>query len=65
MKRLILTLLVVTMCFTLCACTENDTFDADGAKDAIGKYAEQIEKSKDELVEGLDKLQGMLEDNVD
>lgn len=64
MKRLVSILLVLMMALSLCACTDSEGKDVS-YQDALGKIGKVIDENKDEIVDGLDKIQEIAKDAID
>lgn len=64
MKRLVSMLLAMMMVLSLCACTGSDGEDIN-YQDALGKVGKVIDDNKDQLVDGLEKIQEVAQDAID
>lgn len=61
MKKVVALSLAVMMALMLCACDEAKQIGRD-AQDAWGKYANQIEDSKEQIEDSFEKFQGILDE---
>lgn len=64
MKKLPIVLAGVLLVSMLCGCEDVEELkeQAKGVQDTVSKYSQQIEDSKEVIEDGLDKMQGILDE---